>query len=139
MKALRPFGFAAAISGQPHRYHAALNAGDIGTVMTLYPEDGVFMPQNGPPAGWRKAVRDAYVHVFQSMKLDVRFTMDEIRPLSADRAFARTRSAGNTTVLATGATGPEANLEIFIMHRDRDGAWRFARYIFATTNPPRSN
>ena len=33
--------------------------------------------------------------------------------------------------------GAEANQEVFLLHRENDGQWRFARYIFSTTNPPR--
>jgi hypothetical protein len=33
--------------------------------------------------------------------------------------------------------GPEANQELFLFHREADGQWRIARYIFSTTNPPK--
>ena len=63
---------------------------------------------------------------------------DEIRPLSQDWAFARTRSDGTVKVLAGDQlAGPEANQELFLLRRDDSGQWRIARYIFSTTTPLR--
>ena len=128
----------AAILKQLQRYERALNASDIDSVMTLYAEDGVFMPQHSPPAVGRDAVRAAYQRVFEMIKLDIRFQIDEIRALSRDWAYARTRSAGTVKVLASDQPpGPEANQELFLLHRETTGHWRIARYIFSTTNPPK--
>ena len=127
----------AAITQQLRSYEQALNNADIEAVMRLYGEDSVFMPQNSLPVIGRNAVRTAYRQVFDAIKLNIRFEIDEIRPLSTDWAYARTRSNGTVKVLASGqAQAPEANQELFILHRADDGQWRFARYIFSTTNPP---
>ncbi|MDF3887058.1 YybH family protein [Cupriavidus basilensis] len=126
-----------AISGQLARYEQALNSADIDRIMSLYARDPVFMPQNGSPAVGREAVRRAYGHVFDSIKLNVRFEVDEIRLLSDEWAYARTRSRGTVTRLGNAVPpGPEANQELFLLRREADGQWRFARYIFSTTNPP---
>lgn len=128
----------AAILQQLQRYERALNASDIESVMTLYAEDGVFMPQHSPPAVGRDAVHAAYRHVFDMIKLNIRFQIDEIRPLSRNWAYARTRSAGTVKLLASDQPpGPEANHELFLLHRETNGQWRIARYIFSTTNPPK--
>ncbi|KJZ49365.1 MULTISPECIES: YybH family protein [Pseudomonas] len=127
-----------AVTQQINHYEAALNASDVDSVMTLYGDDAVFMPQHSPPAVGRDAVRAAYRQVFNTIKLDIRFTIDEIRPLSRDWAFARTRSNGTAKLLSGDRqASAEGNQEIFLMHRETDGQWRFARYIFSTTNPPR--
>lgn len=128
----------AGILQQLQRYEHALNASDIDSVMALYAEDAVFMPQHSPPAVGRDAVRAAYRHVFDMIKLNIRFQIDEIRPLSRNWAYARTRSTGTVKLLASDLPpGPEANQELFLLHREADGQWRFARYIFSTTNPPK--
>jgi ketosteroid isomerase-like protein len=81
--------------------------------MTLYTADGVFMPQHSLPAVGREAVRVAYDHVFATIKLNIRFEIDEIQPLSRDCAFARTRSTGQVNVLASDQpAAPEANQEL---------------------------
>ncbi|WP_104666558.1 YybH family protein [Ensifer adhaerens] len=128
---------APAIERQLREYQAALNASDVDAIMNLYAADAVFMPQNSPPAVGRDAIKGAYQRVFAMIDLDVRFEVDEIRALSRDWVYARTRSNGTVKVLSTGgAAMPEANQELFLFHREKDGIWRFARYIFATTNPP---
>ncbi|RPT44497.1 DUF4440 domain-containing protein [Pseudomonas aeruginosa] len=127
-----------AVTRQLERYEQALNASDVDAVMKLYARDPVFMPQHSLPAVGREAVRAAYRQVFAKIRLDIDFSIDEIRPLGPDRAFARTRSNGTVKVLGVDApAGAEANQEVFLLHRENDGQWRFARYIFSTTNPPR--
>lgn len=128
----------AAIHQQLNRYEQALNNSDVDRVMALYADDAVFMPQHSLPAVGRDAVRIAYRHVFAIIKLDIRFAIDEVRPLSRDWAFARTRSNGTVKVLGSDQpAGAEANQELFLLHREADGQWRIARYIFSTTNPPK--
>lgn len=129
---------AAAIRQQLNRYEQALNSSDVNRVMTLYTDDAVFMPQNSLPAVGRDAVQASYHHVFGTIRLNVRFAIDEVRPLSRDWAFARTRSNGTVKVLGSDQpASAEANQELFLLHREPDGQWRIARYIFSTTNTPK--
>lgn len=126
-----------AIRRQLQRYEKALNASDTEAVMELYTTDAVFMPQHSSPAVGRDAVRAAYDGVFKAIKLDIKFAVDEVEPLSSAWAYARTRSSGMVKVLGTQAPpGAEANQELFLLRKEPDGQWRFARYIFSTTNPP---
>lgn len=118
-------------------YEKALNASDAETIMTLYADDGVFMPQHSAPNVGKEAVRAVYDGVFQAIELDIEFTVDEVLQVAPGWAFARTRSEGFVTVNATGDKGPEANQELFILQKQDDGEWKIARYIFSTTNPPR--
>ncbi|TFZ47804.1 SgcJ/EcaC family oxidoreductase [Stenotrophomonas maltophilia] len=127
-----------AITRQLERYEQALNSSDVDAVMRLYSDDAVFMPQHSLPVAGAGAIRSAYQQIFKTIRLSIDFTIDEIQPLSRDWAFARTRSNGTVRVLASdGPAGAEANQEIFLLHRGKDAQWRFARYIFSTTNPPR--
>jgi uncharacterized protein (TIGR02246 family) len=118
-------------------YEKALNESSADTVMTLYANDGVFMPQHSLPNVGKNAVRAAYSRVFQAIKLNIKFTIDEILQVSPEWAIARTRSAGFVTINATGDKGPEANQELFVFQKQEGGEWKIARYIFSTTNPPR--
>jgi len=118
------------------RYEKALNESDSDAVMKLYASDGVFMPQNFPSSVGADAVRKAYDTVFNTIKLSVKFDVAEVVKVAPEWAFARTNSAGNVTVNATGAKSAEANQELFVFHKI-NGAWKIARYCFSTTNPPR--
>jgi uncharacterized protein (TIGR02246 family) len=109
-------------------YETSLNAGDAGRIEQLYTEDGVFMPAGFPTAVGRSAVRSAYDGVFKNIRLAIHFTVDELK-VKGDFAYARTHSAGTSAVVATGASGPEANRELFVFARSPHG-WKIARYLF---------
>lgn len=118
------------------RYEAALNAKDVDTITSLYAVDGVFMAQHRSPAVGRPAVEAAYREIFSAITLDIVFQIDEVVVVSPTVAYARTRSAGKTTILATGDVVSEGNQELFVLFRE-EGAddWKIGRYIFATTQP----
>jgi uncharacterized protein (TIGR02246 family) len=109
-------------------YETSLNAGDAGRIEQLYTVDGAFMPAGFPTASGRPAVRGAYDAVFKNIRIAIHFTVDELK-VKGDFAYARTHSAGTSTVVATGASGPETNRELFIFARTATG-WKIARYLF---------
>jgi uncharacterized protein (TIGR02246 family) len=120
-----------------YKYEAALNASNTEQVMQLYANDGVFMPQHSPSAVGIEEVHKAYDAVFTAIKLDIKFSIEEIVEINPDWAFARTNSAGSVTIKANGAKVDEANQELFLFKKNGSGEWKIARYCFSTTNPPR--
>ena len=126
-----------AIAAVLSQYEQALNQSDTDAVMALYAPDGVFMPQHSPSSVGTAAVRKAYEAVFDAITLTVKFSVQEIRQVAPDWAFARTNSAGVTRVHAAGGSGPEANQELFVFQKLLND-WKIARYCFSTTNPPRA-
>ena len=117
------------------KYEQVLNASDVTGVVKLYTDDGVFMAQHNPSAVGIDAIKAAYEAVFGAIKLSVEFDIIEIEVVADDWAFARTHSAGTTTINATGDQVPEGNQELFIFRKTDDGKWKIARYCFSTTNP----
>ncbi len=115
------------------RYEAALNASDTATVMTLYSKKPTFMPQHAPAQVGRDAVKQAYDNVFQTIKLDIKFTTHEME-VHGDTAWARTSSAGKTKILANEMVVSEGNNELFIFKQE-DGQWKIYQYLFATNQP----
>lgn len=124
-----------AVANALRKYQDALNASDTSAVMALYAEDGVFMPPYSESAVGIGEVRQAYDAVFQAITLNVKFEIAEIVEISPTWVFARTNSAGTTTVHATGTKSAEANQELFLFKKAIDGAWKIARYSFSSTNP----
>lgn len=118
------------------RYEAALNAADVDVIVALYAEDGVFMAQHRSPAIGRDQVEAAYREILGTIRLDIAFEIDEVVVVSPTVAWARTRSAGTTTILANDAQVSEGNQELFVLVRaDASAEWRIGRYIFSTTQP----
>lgn len=98
-------------------YEKALNANDVDTVLKLYGSDPIFMPQHAPAMVGRDAVRAAYQHVFNTIKLDIKFTTHEVETHD-DTAWARTSSAGRTRILAAGVEVQEGNNELFVFRKE---------------------
>ena len=109
-------------------YRDALNASDVEKVLSLYTNDGVFMPSNAPSAIGQEQVKGAYEYVFKTIQLNIEFFIDEI-VVAGDYAFARTTSRGTTRIHANGQTVPEENRELFVLQKE-NGQWKMARYMF---------
>jgi uncharacterized protein (TIGR02246 family) len=109
-------------------YENSLNTSDAAKAASCYTSDGMFMPTTLPTVAG-EAMEDAYVNLFETIRLKVTFTIDELVVASEEVAFALTRSNGTQTVLATGVDSVESNREMFIFRRE-DGAWKIARYMF---------
>lgn len=114
-------------------YESALNASDVDKALELYSEVPTFMPQHAPAQIGRDAVKQAYQAVFASIDLNIEFTIHELEVLG-DTAWARTSSAGKTTILANKAVIEEGNNELFIFKKEQ-GHWKIYQYLFATNQP----
>ncbi len=109
-------------------YRDALNASDVSKVLTLYTEDGIFMPSGAPTAIGKEQLKGTYEFVFSNIQLSIEFYIDEIT-VDGDYAFARTTSKGTTLIHATGETVPEENRELFVLQKE-NGSWKIDRYMF---------
>ncbi len=109
-------------------YQQSLNNSDAALAASCYTRDGIFMPTTLPTAEGPN-MQAAYQQIFDAIRLDVTFTIDELEITSDDSAYALTRSNGTQTVLATGDQTAESNREIFVF-RHTDTGWKIARYMF---------
>lgn len=109
-------------------YRDALNASDVNKVLSLYTNDGVFMPSNAPSAIGQEHVKAAYEFVFSQIQLNIEFYIDEI-VVNGDYAFARTTSKGTTLIHANKQTVAEENRELFVLQKT-NGQWKISRYMF---------
>ena len=109
-------------------YRDALNASDVSAVLSLYAEDGVFMPSGAPSSIGKEQIKGAYEFVFSNIELSIEFYIDEI-VINGEYAYSRTTSKGSTLILATGETVPEENRELFVLQKEK-GSWKIDRYMF---------
>jgi uncharacterized protein (TIGR02246 family) len=117
-------------------YEKSLNTSDTQAALALYGEDPIFMPEYSVALSGRNAVKAGYEHVFNSLKLNVNFTIHEVVEMG-DLAYVRTTSAGKSEILANKTTVTEGNNELFIFRKEQ-GKWKIHRYLFASTNPPKA-
>jgi uncharacterized protein (TIGR02246 family) len=123
------------ITGLLKAYEKALNTSDAKAALALYGSEPVFMAQNAPAFIGREAVQASYQKIFETIKLNVVFSIHEIVAMGGELAYGRTTSAGQQEVLATHTVSKEANNELFIFRKEQ-GQWKIHRYLFATSNPP---
>ncbi len=109
-------------------YQRSLNTSDAALAASCYTADGIFMPATLPTAEGAD-MEGAYRQIFEAIRLDVTFTIDELEITSDHSAYALTRSNGTQTVLATGDESAESNREIFVFRHTYTG-WKIARYMF---------
>lgn len=112
-------------------YRDALNTSDVSKVLSLYTQDGVFMPTNAPTAKGSEQLKSSYEFVFKMIQLNVEFFIEEIS-VQGEIAYAVTNSKGTTLVHANGQTVPEENRELFVLAKE-NGSWKIARYMFNKT------
>lgn len=109
-------------------YEQALNTSDAALAASCYAPDGTFMPTTLPTAVGPD-LEGAYRQIFDTIRLHVTFTIDELDSAEGTTAYAITHSNGTRTILASGAAGAESNREIFVFRRGSDG-WKIAHYMF---------
>ena len=112
------------------QYETALNAGDVNSILNLYSQNPIFMPQHAPAQIGRDAVEKAYQQVFNTIDLNIAFETHESE-VHNNTAWVRTSSSGKTKILATNDEVAEGNNELFIFKHTIDG-WKIHRYLFAT-------
>lgn len=112
-------------------YRDALNTSDVSKVLTLYTQDGVFMPTNAPTAKGQEQLKGSYEFVFKAIQLNIEFFIEEI-VISGDYAYAVTNSKGTTLIHANGQTVPEENRELFVLQKE-NRQWKISRYMFNKT------
>jgi uncharacterized protein (TIGR02246 family) len=110
-------------------YERSLNTGDADLAASCYAADGVFMPTTLPTVTGAD-MADGYRRIFDAIRLNVTFTIDELVVTSDETAHALTRSNGTQTVLSTGDESAESNREIFLFQRTNTDGWKISRYMF---------
>ncbi|KAI9717826.1 MAG: hypothetical protein M1828_007065 [Chrysothrix sp. TS-e1954] len=117
-------------------YRDGLNTASVENCIGLYSSQGMCMPQHAPASTGRSELTTCYQNFFNMLKFDVEFDIKEVHVFTDTWAFARTTSAGTTTLVQNGQKNHEANQELFVMEKEQ-GKWKIARYCFCTTNPPK--
>ncbi|MEM7325734.1 MAG: nuclear transport factor 2 family protein [Actinomycetota bacterium] len=110
-------------------YERALNISDPDLAASWYTSDGIFMPTTLPTVTGTDLAA-GYRQIFEAIRLNVSFSIDELVVTSIDTASALTRSNGTQTVPATGDESAESNREIFLFRRTDRHGWKIARYMF---------
>jgi uncharacterized protein (TIGR02246 family) len=114
---------------------AALNAGDAEAWAAQFTDDGVQMPPNAPVNAGRTMIGSWSRAFLDQFRVQFGLEVDEVRVLG-DWAFER---GGYTISLHPKAGGPpmqDIGKYITVYQRKPGDAWRMARDIWNSSNPP---
>ncbi len=114
---------------------AAINAGDMDTLISLWSDDIVRMWPNEPAVVGKEANRSRITHR-SSWKVEFTMSHEEVF-VSGDRAFHRGTYGGRRIPMA-GGEPMEIDMKcIDILRRQRDGSWKHT-HIICNPNKPGS-
>ncbi len=111
------------------RYAAALQANDVEALVALYTDNGVFTRPDFAPAVGRDALRAAYKEVFATLKVSLRFHVQEVE-VAGDLAWLRSGSTGTVKDLKTGKETADSYHQLVVFRR-LGGAWKIREYLYA--------
>ncbi len=115
-------------------YEKALNESNVKNVLSVYAQDGVFMPSEAPTATGHEQLKASYEYVFKILDLNVVFAIDEIVQ-QGNFAYVRTISKGDIKIIPKDVIlkGDE-HRELFVLEKKK-GQWKIARYMFNKMSP----
>ncbi len=120
------------------QYKLALNTSDALLAQSLFTEDGVLMPYNGPTATGSEELLNSYKYVFSQFSLKLEFEIGEII-VHNKLAYASTKSSGTLVLSESGNTVPEKNNRELFVFEKVDGNWKIAMYMFNKSEAPKQH
>lgn len=124
-----------AIKTVDKKFLAAWNADDVAALVALLDDDAVIMPPGQPTVTGRKACEAWIASSQEEFTSQHTWSSEEIM-VSGDWAFSRGTAAGTNTPKAGGKSIQIDATYIWILKRQSDGSWKYARSIFNWNNPP---
>ncbi len=122
-------GDAEPIRRQVERAVAALNTGDVETLVNLRTDDAVVLKPGGPPEKGKDEIRTNLEALFSSWDINESRTIEEIRS-AGEWAFVWGFYEVVLTPIGEGEPVQEKGKYIDILRLESDGEWRFARTIW---------
>jgi len=125
----------AAITQLAAEWQAGWLAGDAAALLALYAENPVLLPQGQPPLIGREAIRSAYASVFDQFRVVGGGELRELE-VAGDLGYFWSTYRLTATPKAGGETLEDEGQSVFIVRRQRDGAWKIERLIATSDRPP---
>ena len=116
------------------RYAVALRWNNVDALVALYTADGVFMRENLPAAVGTEALRAAYRQVFATLKVDLRFEIQETE-VSDDMAWLRATSRGRIRDAGDRRRPRRNRSTISSSSGAKGGTWKIRSYLYASNRP----
>ncbi len=102
--------------------------GDSELILSLYADEPILMPQDQPIVVGKDAIRPLYQAVLKDYSFKSQGSVEEIE-VSGDLGYFRTSYTFSAIPKAGGEPLDVTGKTIFIVKRQRDGAWKIIRLI----------
>ncbi len=120
---------AQAINALPQRPQAGEKPGQADSLAALVASDVIILPPNAATISGRASFADWVRTATQSMSFHVEYQGQEV-VVSGDWAFDRGTYTRLVTPKAGGAAATEHGKYLWLLHREHDGTWQYARTIW---------
>lgn len=118
----------AAIKKLAKDWSSGWNSGDVKTLLSLFTNAPVLMPQGQPPVTGKLAIRSLYKPLFEGYTIKGNGTIVEIE-VSGDLGYFRSSYTITVAPKGGGERIKSKGKSLFIVKRQGDGHWRIARLI----------
>jgi uncharacterized protein (TIGR02246 family) len=109
--------------------------GDTGSLLSLYGDAPVLMPQDQPAVIGKDAIRSLYQSVLKEYDFQSEDTLKEVE-VSGDWGYFWSTYTLTATPKAGGKPIKSAGKSVFIVKREPGGAWKIARLIDNSDGAP---
>ena len=108
---------------------AAVNASDVGGVLSVWAADGVLMPPNHPSVKGQESLRTYFQDLFSKRKFRFAFSSSFIE-LVGDTALEHIAYTVTTWALDSELPIEDRGKGLHVYRRQHDGAWKLIRDIW---------
>jgi uncharacterized protein (TIGR02246 family) len=113
---------------------AAINSGDLDTIVSLFTDDGVYMLPNEPPVIGKAPIKSRLQMDLDNFNFTETWSSEEI-VVFGDWAFDRGTSKVTITPKQGGQPVEDVGKYIWILKRQSDGSWKYARAMWLRITP----
>ena len=124
-----PTADAQAVAALRARLQAGENNGQADSIPVLVANDAIILPPNASTLTGKAAFADWVRGAIQNMTFHVDYESQEV-VVSGDWAFDRGTYTRVITPKAGGAAVTERGKYLWLLHREADGTWRYARSVW---------
>lgn len=126
-----------AIKQLAEKWRSGWLSGDADTLLSLYADEPVLMPQDQPVVIGKDAIRPLYEAVLKEVDFQSEWNIEEV-VVSGDLGYFRSAYTLTATPKAGGEPMHVTGKSIYIVKRNSGGAWKIARLVDNTDGPTTS-
>jgi uncharacterized protein (TIGR02246 family) len=123
------------LSTQFDTYAAALKAGDVPTLVSLFCEDAVLMPANETSLYGRAEIAEWWREYFDHFRITALSISERDVNFLGEWAVERRSHMVAIVPEKSGETIRDDGRAVFIWKREADGVWRISQFIFNSIRP----